>query len=528
MQKLPVPADKLPVSNISPIGPSPKFGFDVIAWSILLSLGAFLGWMSWQGWGNPIIDFGREVYVPWQIRTGRVLYQDLIYNYGPLAPYVMAGVTAALGDTLAVYAGAGATIGAGTMAGLYVSGCRLGSPSAGFIAALLFVLHSFFGYSTWGSNYVLPYSYAATLSMLFAVWSFCGLLGYLYRGRRQKDLWLGAACLIAALLTKLEVGIAIAGTWALAAWAHRVGWRTVASVAIAVSGFIVVVIGMFAYLAGLRALLLDNLFRFASPNQSAWSLFREMASLDEFRFSPFDLTAYRATLPLALCILFWRPRREPVWLLAAVTALCAPRILLAFEPTWYGFYLFVPGYLLLGYVGAAWLSRWRAVAAAATILALVIAVRFNQATFDEYRKKTDVIHTQKGLMRDTHSGRATAIEAFIGYMAQHATPTDTLVVLPEGATLNWWTGLPNPTRYYSYIPPELTGPDVELRMAEEIAATQPTYVVVTSRPLLEFGVRDVGYLPNVLRHLAARYEVTRSFGPPAETAWRIVLLTKKR
>ena len=38
----------------------------------------------WGRVGEVAIDFGREVYVPWQIAQGRVLYRDLAYIFGPL------------------------------------------------------------------------------------------------------------------------------------------------------------------------------------------------------------------------------------------------------------------------------------------------------------------------------------------------------------------------------------------------------------------------------------------------------------
>ena len=501
--------------------------FHLLSWTTLLLASAVLTWISWQGWGDPIIDFGREVYVPWQIREGRVLYRDFIYNYGPVAPYLMAAVTALLGDTLAVYAATGAAIGLATMTGLYASGCRLGSRAAGFVAALLFVLHSFFGHLTWGSNYVMPYAYAATISMLCAVWSLYALLGYLYRGRRRRDLAIGAALMIATLLTKPEVGAATAGTWVLAAWAHRVGWRDVGLVAGATIGVCGLVIGVFVVLAGVDTVLADNLFRFAGASDAVRLFARGASGLDEW-VSPIDLRAYRIALPLALVLLVWPGQRsKPIWVVAALTALSAPRILFAFDPGWYGFYLFVPAYLLLGYAGAVWLARWRYVAAAAAVLAGVLAFRFNQVTIGEYQLKTAVIRTARGTMRDTHRGRARAIEQFVAFMAQTAATTDTLVVLPEGATLNWWTGLRNPTRYHSYVPPELTDPGVEPRMAADIAATAPTYIAINSRSLEEFGVTDITYLPNVLRQLGRDYEIARTFGEPGAQAWRIVLMTRK-
>src|SRR5688572_12646955 len=49
-----------------------------------------LGWCSWLKWPDPLIDFGRELYVPSQIVRGAVLYRDLESLFGPLSPYLNA------------------------------------------------------------------------------------------------------------------------------------------------------------------------------------------------------------------------------------------------------------------------------------------------------------------------------------------------------------------------------------------------------------------------------------------------------
>src|SRR5262245_50064821 len=43
---------------------------------------------TWNKCPDPVIDYGREVYVPWRISQGQVLYRDINYFNGPLAPYL--------------------------------------------------------------------------------------------------------------------------------------------------------------------------------------------------------------------------------------------------------------------------------------------------------------------------------------------------------------------------------------------------------------------------------------------------------
>ena len=56
---------------------------------IIISMLVMLIW-RWEKWGAFIIDSGRELYVPWRILSGDILYKDLSWFNGPLSPYVNA------------------------------------------------------------------------------------------------------------------------------------------------------------------------------------------------------------------------------------------------------------------------------------------------------------------------------------------------------------------------------------------------------------------------------------------------------
>lgn len=54
---------------------------------ILILVGGFMLKLSWLKWPDVLIDYGRELYVPWQITQGKVLYADIHHLYGPFAHY---------------------------------------------------------------------------------------------------------------------------------------------------------------------------------------------------------------------------------------------------------------------------------------------------------------------------------------------------------------------------------------------------------------------------------------------------------
>ncbi|HXG94515.1 MAG TPA: hypothetical protein VNN73_19385, partial [Blastocatellia bacterium] len=49
---------------------------------------AFALAVSWQRWGNPLVDCGREMNQPLRLASGEMLYSDVRHIYGPLSPYL--------------------------------------------------------------------------------------------------------------------------------------------------------------------------------------------------------------------------------------------------------------------------------------------------------------------------------------------------------------------------------------------------------------------------------------------------------
>ena len=67
-----------------------KSNYTWIGPSLLALLFLSICMVYWRRWGDIIIDYGRELYIPWQISSGKVLYRDIDYFMGPIAPYLNA------------------------------------------------------------------------------------------------------------------------------------------------------------------------------------------------------------------------------------------------------------------------------------------------------------------------------------------------------------------------------------------------------------------------------------------------------
>lgn len=131
--------------------------------------------VSWRMWPDALIDTGRELYLPWRLSEGAVLYRDVDDFYGPLSQYFNAGLFKLFGPGMIVLAYANIALFSVMALVLY----RLLRKAWGGLAAFLgtALLIAVFGFSrlttTGGFNYALPYSHETThgiLVLLLLVW----------------------------------------------------------------------------------------------------------------------------------------------------------------------------------------------------------------------------------------------------------------------------------------------------------------------------------------------------------------------
>lgn len=167
--------------------------------------------LTWQRWGDVIVDCGRELDTPKQLLAGKLLYRDVRYWYGPLAPYLNALLYRAFG----VHVSTLTTAGLASAALLVVLGYRIVRLFAGRCAAsstavaLLFIncFAQFYGFNLF--QFPLPYAYPATYGLVTATASLYFLLRHV---RRNLPVDFLLSCLFLALtaLCKLEMILAAA------------------------------------------------------------------------------------------------------------------------------------------------------------------------------------------------------------------------------------------------------------------------------------------------------------------------------
>jgi hypothetical protein len=169
-------------------------------------------WMSWERWGNPLVDSGRELNVPLRLLHGEMLYSQVAYIYGPLSPYLNAFLYCAFRPSLWVLWAHGifATL---VILGLtYWTARQITGRVPATIACLAV---------TWAcalkpqGNYMLPYSFGGLDGCIFVSATVAFLIVFVRKNSYLALAFAGVAAAL-AILSKIELGGAAVATGTVA------------------------------------------------------------------------------------------------------------------------------------------------------------------------------------------------------------------------------------------------------------------------------------------------------------------------
>lgn len=179
---------------------------------LLSATGIMMLSLSWQKWPDALIDFGRELYVPWRLNNGSVLYRDITHFYGPFSHYFNAWLFKIFGTQLMTLA----IFNIGLIAALTYLIYRIFAETTNKLTAALcgITFLSIFAFSqyvgTGNYNFVCPYSHEIIHGILLAFFAIYAFLIYL-KHRQRKPQLVGIIGLSIGLvsLAKVEVFLAI-------------------------------------------------------------------------------------------------------------------------------------------------------------------------------------------------------------------------------------------------------------------------------------------------------------------------------
>jgi hypothetical protein len=466
---------------------------------------------SYARWLDPIIDTGRDLYIPERLARGAKLYRDIRYQYPPLAPYLLALITGGIGHSLAAYMAIGVAQSATIAASLWIA---LRRPLPAFAATLCFVAMCFCGASTWGANFIFPYSYGATIGMTLL----CIALAAFVHARHAVAI----GALVLASWCKVEYAVAALVIVIILTIARRITWRLLA----AYCGAMIATIAAVAFYFRDTRWWSENVFAAWQHGARAKRFFEVVSGFADWRGQLLQIAAgiagiatilflqrwrhwlaaiaivivavliadhsfFRAWAVLQWIALGWallRDRESPLVVFAAFSVACTLRIPLNVSPSWYGFVLTVPTIALAAYTLFCYLPRRNAMALLWLAPFVASAGSDLWQQHERYAEKRYAIVTPRGTFYDWNADRARTLNSVIG-----AVQGGTLAVIPEGITINYLANVPTTLSFHTFTPVEVDAPQTEDAIVREFTLHPPDRVLMVSRDLREYGARGFGF-----------------------------------
>ncbi len=426
----------------------------------------------------------------------------------------------------------------------------------------MFFSMNFTGATTFGSNFVIPYSYAATIGMVFLLLFFAAAAGSEERPAAEglRSAVAVAAALIASWC-KVEYAIAVVITMAVLVAAKR--FRIRDAVRFVIAGVLTMTAAVL-YFGGTWWLWDDVLSASLTRGAAAQRFFATVAGtaswparlgdvgvgcvaiaaivvllrIRSFRWIALAVAIvvgvgipinsfFRAWGLLQWIALVWallRDRRDLLLPLAAFSIASTLRIPLNVAPWWYGFVLVVPTYLLIVYVLFSYLPARGAYARNAAAVWLAVFALFGWRSMADQRLRFSVkdspVTTIRGTFYDANDERAAVFREFLPRVEGA-----TLAVMPEGIGLNYLAAAPTTLTYYTFIPPETADPRVEQAIICELERHPPQHIAFVRRSVAEFGYRGFGidYDQRLTGWIRAHYAMEKTWSEPR---FELVLLRR--
>lgn len=470
--------------------------------TIIALTGSIMLTWSWGTWPDPIVDAGRELYVPWRLTCGDRLYTDIAYFNGPLSPYFNAGLFALFGVSLRTLLIANVAILAllTTLAYKLINELagRGAATAAGLVLVVVFALGQYSSEID-NNNHLLPYSHELTHGLTLGFASLCMLSKYLRTKRRGSAAGIGF-CMGLVFLTKPEIFLATTLAMTVGLWRRpkpAMLALIVAAVPIAIAfallptagvlgawpatlkgevgrlPFYRELMGVFDLRASLIGLAISTAVyaafavavaacsRVQSSRLTNFAVLALVTATGAWMAIEFP-DAFRPLPIVSLVVAVRSFRRDVLRLAFSVFALALMLKIILYARTFhYGQFLAMPAMLLLVAMLVEWFPTWlhrrggdieTARFAGVAMVAGIVFVHLGISAGDISTKRHDVAAGADTFKADS---RASAVNLALKKIEEHITPEQTLAVLPEGVMLNYLSRRANPTPYINFMPPEM-------------------------------------------------------------------------
>lgn len=184
--------------------------FKMFPMAVIVASAAIMLSISWRKWLDTTIDFGRELYIPWMITNGSMLYKDMMYFNGPFSPYVNAFIFHVFGVGLSTIIYFNLMLTAILTMLIYIALKNISSSASALLGCLIFISLFAFNQYLWvgNFNYICPYSHEMLHGMLLSWIVIICLITFVDTGSKITIFGAGIVSGL-VFLTKTEFFIAV-------------------------------------------------------------------------------------------------------------------------------------------------------------------------------------------------------------------------------------------------------------------------------------------------------------------------------
>jgi hypothetical protein len=166
--------------------------------------------LTWRKWPDAVIDFGTQLYIPWRILHGSVLYRDLFYiGGGPLPQYFNALLFKIFGVSFSTLIATNLLFSAALLVFIYRRFLAASDVLTATMICLGIVMVFTFGqFVLIGNyNYIAPYAHEALYGVLVSLFAIGWLSDWFTQQRLRQAFLIGLAAGI-VVLTKPDIFLA--------------------------------------------------------------------------------------------------------------------------------------------------------------------------------------------------------------------------------------------------------------------------------------------------------------------------------
>jgi hypothetical protein len=200
----------------------------------------FAAAVSWRRWPDLLVDFGGQLYIPWRLAHGAVLYRDLFYFAGgPLSQYFNAFLFKIFGTSFLTLIAANLTLVAALLLLVYRRFVAAADVLTATVIGLAIVLgFAFAQYVSIGNyNYIAPYSHEVLHGLLLSILAVALLSDWLAKEKIRFAVAAGF-CSGLVFLTKPDIFVALAAAGVLAFGIFFASRRQIHFAAKSLAGFL--------------------------------------------------------------------------------------------------------------------------------------------------------------------------------------------------------------------------------------------------------------------------------------------------